>query len=172
MTPKELFGGIDWIRAGQVLGVPAVGMLILLAIGYQFVSSQSSQSALDSAQRQELLKELVTSQIETSRATAATLVRMGDSVTRMEGLSAASSRNDLTVVENQSKIIAMQGLAIENHGKIISTVQKDIDSATELIAVQKRILDVLQQGSPRLPTQPAPKPGGGTSTAKPVNKTT
>ena len=172
MTPKELFVGIDWIKAGQSLGVPALGMMVLLAIGYQFVSNQSEQAAADSAQRQELLKELVTSQIETSRSTAATLVRMGDSVSRMEGLSISAARNDTIVLENQSKIISMQGLAIENHGKIISTVQRDIDGAKELIVVQKKILDVLQQGSPRVPTQPAPKPGGGTSTAKPVNKTT
>ncbi len=102
---KGMFVGIDWIRAGQVLGVPALGMLILLAIGYQFVSNQAVQANKDSETRQELLKELVTAQIDNGRATAVTLVRMNDTVAEMKKISEQSTKTDAIVVGNQEKII-------------------------------------------------------------------
>ena len=155
---KRAVGNIDWIRAGQILGVPAMGMLFLLMIGFYFVNAQSSQWAKDSETRQELLTKLVESQIKQGEATTSTMIR---TQAAMEKLEAISERQ----TQDHSALIAAQQVALKNHGniaenqtKILTGISRDCDSTKQLIDIQKKILDSLESTRARPFTAPVPSP--------------
>lgn len=132
----------DWVRAAQVLGVPALFSLILIWIGYQFITAQTTQAATDSIARQELLKELVQAQIKQGDTTTTTLVRMQTTVDEMRKVSQMSASNDRKVIENQSRII-------ESQSKLNETMKQDCDQGKELLQTQKEILKTLQSSAKR-----------------------
>jgi ribosomal protein L17 len=150
---RAAIGGIDWIRAGQVLGVPAMGMLFLLMIGFYFVRMQATQWANDSETRQELLKELVTAQIKQGEATTTTMVRAQQSMEKLERIAAEQTTSHTIMIETQRSVI-------QNQSDIINGIKNDCDATKELIAVQKRILDHLGPGKTRPVPAPVPKSGG------------
>jgi hypothetical protein len=190
---KDIVGNIDWINAVNKLGFPIVMALGFGFAGWHFADRYlENQEQVQAAQadallqqqravaeatrkdgetKQTLLERLIGAQITQGEMTASTLIRMGDAVAEMKRISETSARNDLVVISNQDKIISLQGRAIDNHGKIITAIQTDVNGGKELLGVNKKILEAIQQSAPRSPPAPAPK-AGGTSNAKPSNKTT
>jgi hypothetical protein len=138
MMVGELWKKIDLLKIGKELGVPALGMVGLMFIGYALavlyinnekdiaqnqreaegVRAQAAieQSAKESENRQALLRQLIDAQIETSKMTASTLVRMGDNVAAMQKISAQSVENDKKVMSNQERIIEAIGQLCDKQG--------------------------------------------------------
>jgi hypothetical protein len=149
-----LLASVDWIKAGQVLGVPALGMLILMAIGYKFVSNQATQAANDSETRQELLKELVAAQIDQGKMTATTLVRMGDSVKHMEQLADSSVNNDKLVIETQGRIA-------DSIADLRKITEQSVINSKALVGAQGKVSDAIDRMAP-----PRPSPAKGAETKR------
>lgn len=131
--------GFDWIRIGQKLGVPTLIAVMVLwgcyRIGMEAVSAFTRQAAADSAEKNALIKEMVTT---SSRQGEATVVALGKMSAYMDDLRSSARRSG----ENDRAIISTQN-------RIASSVESQAATTRELLDTNKKVLEEIKKDSKR-----------------------